>query len=405
MNAKDARTPKGHVEAVREVPPVESVPTQLVAALEDIALSTTRASLFNAVGRALFCCTKARSATLSLWNADRGEGDFFVEANFHDGVPWGFHLGDAVAPHALTRTMNLQRLPLIRTQETGEALDADWFTYPCFLGVPVGVDEKGPLPGTIVLGFMHREAVDCATVGYVQIVAQMFAGVLARLGRYTSAVQAGQTLEREYILQQLHDSAVQDIFACEMAIASALDDSRLAADTRVKLENALDEARQANRNLRLILSGALGDEASASHLKALIDLEIASHVAQGGTTVTTVVDGDLELARPLRAACKAFLHETFCNVRKHAQASNVLVMASVVDNTLLLSVEDDGKGVNVPETPGVVSETSVDLPHFGLRNLRRGIEVCGGVLEIESEPGEGTLIRARLPLDLGEPCR
>lgn len=398
MDNKYGCAPAGHIEVIHDhdekVSP--TVPMQLVAALENITLATTRIDLFEAVGRALYGCTKARTATIALWNPD--QGDYYVEANFHDGAPWGFHVGDPVAPYALTRSIAIDRRPRIHILDEGEALDSNWFTYPCFLGVPIGPDDPGQLLGTLVLGFMRREAVTSDVLSFVRLVATTFESAFKRVGRYISAVHAGRALERDYILQQLHDSAVQDIFACEMAVSAALEDEGVVGDTRLHLESALERARQANRSLRLILSGSLTSETFPQKLRTLVDLEIAAHVAQGGSQVTSVVDGDLTLDEPLYGTCKAVLHEALCNARKHAHAANIVIMGSVSNGTLVLNIEDDGAGVcmdSIHAAPG-----RDGLPHFGLENLRRSVEACGGTFQIESEPDAGFVVRTRLPLEM-----
>lgn len=389
-------TPAGHIEVIHDEKASSTVPMQLVTALEDITLATTRVDLFEGVGRALFGCTKARTATIALWNPD--QNDYYVEANFHDGAPWGFHVGDPVAPYALVRGMAIDRKPRIRALDEGEALDSNWFTYPCFLGVPIGPDDPERLLGGLVLGFMRREAVTPDVLSCVRLVATTFESTFKRVGRYTNAVRAGQALERDYILQQLHDSAVQDIFACEMAVSAALEDAGLADDTRLHLESALERARQANRSLRLILSGSLTSETFPQKLRTLVDLEIAAHVAQGGSRVTSIVDNDLTIGEPLYGTCKAVLHEALCNARKHANAANIVIMGSVSNGTLVLNIEDDGEGVCMDDLSSAPGPDG--LPHFGLENLRRSVEACGGTFQVESEPDAGFVVRTRLPLEM-----
>ena len=65
------------------------------------------------------------------------------------------------------------------------------------------------------------------------------------------------------------------------------------------------------------------------------------------------------------------------------------------DREYVIEVEDDGTGFR-GVTTGMENETS----HVGLSNLRERLELmCKGVLEIESEPGKGTLARIRIPMD------
>jgi signal transduction histidine kinase len=59
---------------------------------------------------------------------------------------------------------------------------------------------------------------------------------------------------------------------------------------------------------------------------------------------------------------------------------------------VILIIEDDGTGVNLSEA----QESSKG--GLGLRSMRERVELLGGHFEIESNPGQGTSVFARLPL-------
>ncbi len=79
-----------------------------------------------------------------------------------------------------------------------------------------------------------------------------------------------------------------------------------------------------------------------------------------------------------------FLQEAISNIIKHARAKFVSITLSNTDGMVDLVIEDDGVGF-------VVDKSSKTL---GLRTMSERVEACQGVLEISSEPGKGTLIRA-----------
>ena len=77
--------------------------------------------------------------------------------------------------------------------------------------------------------------------------------------------------------------------------------------------------------------------------------------------------------------------EALANVQKHAGAHNVTVRATTVVGDLVVEVLDDGTG-------------GADAQGSGLRGLADRVEALGGSLRLESPPGGGTRLFARIPL-------
>jgi signal transduction histidine kinase len=83
------------------------------------------------------------------------------------------------------------------------------------------------------------------------------------------------------------------------------------------------------------------------------------------------------------------VQEALTNVSRHAKATQVNVIVQCTAQHAVVSVEDDGIGFD-PET--------VPEGHFGLIGMRERLSLCSGTLEIESAPGSGSTILARVPL-------
>jgi signal transduction histidine kinase len=103
--------------------------------------------------------------------------------------------------------------------------------------------------------------------------------------------------------------------------------------------------------------------------------------------------------RPLLAELEMTLfrvaQEALANVAKHARASKVGLTLSYVDDAVLLDVRDDGVGFRVGG-PGDDAPAR-DGQGFGLDAMRQRLRRVAGSLEIESAPGEGTAVNARVP--------
>ncbi len=81
--------------------------------------------------------------------------------------------------------------------------------------------------------------------------------------------------------------------------------------------------------------------------------------------------------------------EAMHNTTKHAGASTVDLVVELCEGEVALEVRDDGSGFDASGSfPG----------HLGLKSMRERAARLGGALTVESAPGRGTRVRARLPL-------
>src|SRR5699024_9208377 len=85
------------------------------------------------------------------------------------------------------------------------------------------------------------------------------------------------------------------------------------------------------------------------------------------------------------------------NVRLHASAARVVMSLIDSGSTVRLDLTDDGVGFDVP-TWEQAAEFGAASPSYGLRFMRARLRELGGGLDIESTPGEGTVISAHLPI-------
>jgi two-component system sensor histidine kinase UhpB len=88
------------------------------------------------------------------------------------------------------------------------------------------------------------------------------------------------------------------------------------------------------------------------------------------------------------------VQEALTNVRRHAAASEVEIRLEWGAEQLELSVADDGRGFVVEEA----LDRAPSEKRFGLLGMQERAYLMGGTLEIDSAPGEGTVVRIILPL-------
>ncbi len=106
--------------------------------------------------------------------------------------------------------------------------------------------------------------------------------------------------------------------------------------------------------------------------------------------------GALTMRFPAQAEAAIFsiLQEAIGNVRKHAQAKNIWVTARQQNRALVITVQDDGSGFDLPQ----VEASYAQRGSLGLLNMKERAEIAHGTLAIRSERGKGTLVTLRVPL-------
>lgn len=104
-----------------------------------------------------------------------------------------------------------------------------------------------------------------------------------------------------------------------------------------------------------------------------------------------------QLRPQVAATIFSIVQEAVNNIEKHAEADNVWIRLRQEGEELIVSVEDDGRGFDLDAVvAGYDQGTS-----FGLLNMRERAELIGGILSLESGPGqgrEGTMVQLRVNL-------
>jgi signal transduction histidine kinase len=194
--------------------------------------------------------------------------------------------------------------------------------------------------------------------------------------------------ERERIAKELHDGVIQSLFAVGMSLQGA---AALAQDEGIsaRIEGAVEDIDGAIRDLRNYIfglrPGILADRQLDQALREL------SAEFEHRSKVVTVVDVDPGIAAELTSVASDVVQvtrEALSNVGRHAEATTCRVSLRRGADGAILLIDDDGRGFD----PEAVVEG------LGIGNLRDRVTSLGGSLDIQSSAGEGTTVRAVLPL-------
>ncbi len=96
------------------------------------------------------------------------------------------------------------------------------------------------------------------------------------------------------------------------------------------------------------------------------------------------------LSEDMRLTLFRIYQQSIANILRHAEASEVHIRFVFDVEEARLVIEDNGKGFVVP--PGWIS--LIRQGHFGLAGAAERVEALGGIFEVESHPGHGTIVRA-----------
>uniref|UniRef100_UPI001FE0AA13 sensor histidine kinase n=1 Tax=Promicromonospora kroppenstedtii TaxID=440482 RepID=UPI001FE0AA13 len=181
--------------------------------------------------------------------------------------------------------------------------------------------------------------------------------------------------DRERIARDLHDLAVQRLYATGLGLLSLRRD--LDGDHADRVGRAVDEIDETIALIRTTVHRLQPGAARMPEgdLRSRVITEIDVATGPLGYSPQLRFDGPVDSAVPSDVAehVVAVLREGLSNVARHAHARSVAVRLAVSDD-VVLTVMDDGVGI-----PG-------DVPQSGLRNLARRAAELGGVLGVG--PGE-----------------
>jgi len=202
--------------------------------------------------------------------------------------------------------------------------------------------------------------------------------------------------ERRRISRELHDQIGQILTAVKMNLYSVqqiCESSEAGSYVRDNLE-AVDEALRLVRDLSVDLRPPMLDDLG---LVTALRWYVSRYSKRTGLSVEVAVDlpdPNERFSRELETACFRIAQEALTNIARHAQANQILVQLAREENSLLLTVKDDGVGFDLrrlrKHAPGVAT--------LGLVSMQERAHAAGGTIRIDSAISKGTEIRFSVPL-------
>lgn len=210
---------------------------------------------------------------------------------------------------------------------------------------------------------------------------------------FSGRLISSQEMERSRIAQELHDSLGQELLLIKNRAMLGL--KYFAGDSKTKQQleyiseharNSIDQVRSISHNLRPPELDRLG---LTETLRTMIGEIKDSGVVKIESDVRDI-DGLMEKEKEINLL--RIIQEAVVNIMKHSGADKIAVKVLNVQDTVSVSIEDNGKGFDAESDPDITTKG------LGFRGMKERATILEGDLLINSTPGKGTTIELDIPL-------
>ena len=233
----------------------------------------------------------------------------------------------------------------------------------------------------------------------------------ARLQELSDQVLLAQEEERTRLAGRLLDATAQELATLLLQLrllqnAAARPEAdpaalgQQAAGLTEQVRETLDGVRRLAADLRPRLLDDLGLVPAVQSLA--LEWEERTGIP---VDLRASVPPDAHVPPAVGIAVYRMAQEALANVARHAQASRVRLTLAYSAGELVAEVQDDGRGLPAAAVADRASQTAGPHPRLGLFAAQERIGLVGGRLAVELAPGQGTSVRASVPLPRTGPDR
>ena len=215
------------------------------------------------------------------------------------------------------------------------------------------------------------------------------AGSRSELERLSARLVDAQETERRTISRELHDEVGQLLGAALVDIgrlsAMVPENNAAAREYLGKIKSTTEKTVGMVRDIALLLRPSMLDDLG---LVAALEWQ-GREVSRRGEMEVEVEAGNVsdQLPDEHKICVYRLVQEALNNAARHAGARNARVKVEQKDGGIEIEVRDDGHGFDLERARGL-----------GILGMEERVRRLGGWLSIESQPGKGSVVRARLPL-------
>ena len=195
--------------------------------------------------------------------------------------------------------------------------------------------------------------------------------------------------ERRRLARELHDSVTQSLYSLTLLAEAGKD--LLAQNDLIRLEKCqgdlAENSVRALKEMRMLLFELRPPVQGEINLAKILEDRLEAVERRAGVKAVLEVDENLSFSSEVHEELFRVATEALNNSLKHSGANSVLVKLQFLERGVLMIIEDNGRGFDV---------RSNRLGGMGLSTMRERVERLGGMLEIGSEPGQGTRVSIKI---------
>ena len=246
----------------------------------------------------------------------------------------------------------------------------------------------------IIIQAQHYTIATVIDISARNLAAAALARAEAERDRLRRELMRSSDEERLKLSHELHDQTGQTLTAAALAAKDVEKYVDTEGRNRLEVLNALlDQMGETLHHVAWQLRPTSIDELG---LRATLKTYVSDWTDKTGIGADFYCENLDALASDVQTTIYRVTQEALTNVIKHApQASWVSVVISRSDTLLRLTIEDNGNGFDIAEQQDRISQHR----SLGIAGMRERLSLIGGTLDIESSPGNGTTLFARIPLE------
>jgi signal transduction histidine kinase len=202
--------------------------------------------------------------------------------------------------------------------------------------------------------------------------------------------------ERRYVVQELHDHAIQTLLQINMQVGICKRYLELGHidDTAAELNLLEEQITKASQQLRELIADLRPPLSEDGTFQSMLVKQIEIHQQRGGPPIDLTQTGAIELPAQKKLAIMRIIQEGLSNIRKHAGASQIELKLEEQDTQLEITITDNGKGFDDALIPNPFSEKG----GAGMVNMQIRAVAIDGTFDILSHLNRGTTIKVTIPL-------
>jgi signal transduction histidine kinase len=255
--------------------------------------------------------------------------------------------------------------------------------------------------GNQVIGTLdvHNRQVDAFTkedMAAIQSLGDQIVVAIENAHLYDQSRELAVLEERTRLARDLHDSVTQSLYSLVLLTEGWR--RLLSAGSGAQIEDYLGRigeiAQQALREMRLLIHELRPPMLEQEGLVGAVRKRLDAVEKRVGIEARVVMDDLVELPTALEEGLYWITQEALNNTLKHAAAKKETVRICVECEMLVLEIIDDGQGFDL--------EAAKHKGGMGLASMQERARQMGGLLTIQSAPGQGATVKVSVPVPLAE---